>query len=190
MTGRSGHKIRRRVGYVPQLDSIDARMPMTVHDVVALGRYGRLGWFRRPGKRDKQVVNETLAMVGMTLLADRPVGQLSGGEQERAAIARCLTQEPELFLLDEPTAALDFRAKIDILELVKRIRSERDLTTVFVTHDLGFLPQTCDRVVLMKSGLICGDGLPEDVLTDDNLASLYDLPLQAVKRRREIGVCA
>ena len=124
----------------------------------------------------------------MSHLTQRPIGHLSGGEQQRVAIARCLAQEPELFLLDEPTASLDWKARTDILELVKLIHDLRQLTTLFVTHDLSSLPMACDRVVLMKEGLIWGEGPPEELLTDDNLSQLYDMPVSVVKARRQEAI--
>ena len=184
LTPGNGHSLRKRVGYVAQVQNIDPRMPMSVREVVMIGRYGLLGLFRRPGRRDWEVVDEVLELVGMTHLARRPIGHLSGGEQQRVAIARCLAQEPELFLLDEPTASLDWRAKTDILELVRLIHDSRHLTTLFVTHDLSSLPIACDRVVLMKDGLIWGEGSPEELLTDDNLSRLYDMPTSLVRQRR------
>jgi ABC-type cobalamin/Fe3+-siderophores transport system ATPase subunit len=123
-------------------------------------------------------------MVGMSHLADRPIGQLSGGEQQRVAIARCLAQEPEVFLLDEPTASLDWKAQTEILELVKRIHDERHLTTLFVTHDLDALPHTCDRVVLMKDGIIIAYGKPDDLVSTENLSRLYNLSPGVVEERR------
>ena len=107
-----------------QVENIDKRMPMSVREVVMIGRYGLLGLFHRPDKHDWAIVDAALEMVGMTHLAKRPIGHLSGGEQQRAAIARCLAQEPKIFLLDEPTASLDWKAQTDILELVKRIHDE------------------------------------------------------------------
>lgn len=184
LTPGNGHSLRKKVGYVPQVQNIDPRMPMNVREVVMIGRYGLLGLFRRPGRHDWKVVDEVLELVGMTHLARRPIGHLSGGEQQRVAIARCLAQEPELFLLDEPTASLDWRAKTDILELVKLIHDARHLTTLFVTHDLSSLPIACDRVVLMKDGLIWGEGSPEELLTDDTLSRLYDMPTSLVRQRR------
>ena len=185
LTPGNGHSLRKKVGYVPQVENIDPKMPMNVREVVMIGRYGLLGLLRRPGEYDWQIVDEVLELVGMTPLARRPIGHLSGGEQQRVAIARCLAQQPELFLLDEPTASLDWRAKTDILELVKLIHDSQHLTTLFVTHDLGSLPLACDRVVLMKDGLIWSEGTPAEMLTDDNLSRLYDIPLSAVKQRRE-----
>ncbi|MDO9332992.1 MAG: metal ABC transporter ATP-binding protein [Dehalococcoidales bacterium] len=177
------HELRRRVGYVAQIENIDPRMPMSVREVVMVGRYGLLGLFHRPGKHDWAIVDETLEMVGMTHLASRPIGHLSGGEQQRVSIARCLAQEPKLFLLDEPTASLDWKAQTEILELVKRIHNERHLTTLFVTHDLDALPHTCDRVVLMKDGLIIGDGTPDELISAESLSRLYNLPLSVVEER-------
>ncbi|MCX7912897.1 MAG: ATP-binding cassette domain-containing protein, partial [Dehalococcoidales bacterium] len=180
-----GHFLRKRVGYVAQIQQIDPRMPMSVREVAMIGRYGRLGLFRRPSGRDWEIVDRALELVGMGHLARRPIGHLSGGEQQRVAIARCLAQEPEIFLLDEPTASLDWKARTDILELVRRIHDLKGLTTLFVTHDLSALPLACDRVVLMKDGLIWGEGLPGALTTDEKLAELYDLSLDEVKRRRE-----
>lgn len=180
----SGHNLRKKIGYIAQAENIDPRMPINVREVTMIGRYGVLGFWKRPGHRDWEIVDEMLELVGMTHLAQRPIGHLSGGEQQRVAIARCLAQEPELFLLDEPTAALDWKAQVDILELVKRIHDSRRLTTLFVTHDLNCLPVACDRVVLIKEGLISADGPPGTLLTDSNLAQLYDVPVAEVARRR------
>jgi ABC-type cobalamin/Fe3+-siderophores transport system ATPase subunit len=148
-----------------------------------IGRYGLLGLFHRPDKNDWAIVDAALEMVGMTHLVNRPIGHLSGGEQQRAAIARCLAQEPKIFLLDEPTASLDWKARTDILELVKTIHDARHLTTLFVTHELETLPRTCDRVVLMKEGRIIGDGPPDKLISAENLSRLYDLPLDIIMER-------
>ena len=166
------------------MESIDIRMPMSVREAVTLGRYGQLGLLRRPGPRDRKIVEEMLNLVGIEPLASRPIGHLSGGERQRVAIARCLAQEPELFLLDEPTASLDWKAQIEILELVKRIHDERQMTTLFVTHDIEALPHTCDRVVLMKEGTIVGDGEPDKLVSSQSLSKLYGLPVEVVEERR------
>jgi ABC-type cobalamin/Fe3+-siderophores transport system ATPase subunit len=159
-------------------------MPMSVREVVMIGRYGVLGLFKKPGRRDWEIVDEMLELVGMSRLARRPIGHLSGGEQQRAAIARCLAQEPKIFLLDEPTASLDWKAQAEILELVKEIHDSRQLTTLFVTHDLDALPHTCDRVVLMKDGLIMADGAPNKLISNESLSRLFSMPLSVVEERR------
>ncbi len=180
----NGHSLRKKVGYVAQVENIDPRMPMSVREVAMIGRYGVLGLFRRPSRHDWEIVDEMLELVGMTHLAERPIGHLSGGEQQRVAIARCLAQEPELFLLDEPTASLDWKAQTEILELVKQIHEERNLTTLFVTHNLDALPHTCDRIVLMKNGLIAGDGAPDKLISTESISSLFDMPEQVVEKQR------
>lgn len=183
VTRNNHHELRKQVGYVAQVENIDPRMPMSVREVVMIGRYGLLGLFHNPDKNDWAIVDQMLELVGMAQLARRPIGHLSGGEQQRTAIARCLAQQPKIFLLDEPTASLDWKAQTDILELVKRIHDEQHLTTLFVTHDLDALPHTCDRVVLMKDGLIIGDGTPDSLISTESLSRLYDLPLEVVEER-------
>jgi ABC-type Mn2+/Zn2+ transport system ATPase subunit len=180
----AGGALRKRIGYVAQVENIDPRMPMNVRETVMLGRYGVLGLLRRPGRDDWRIVDQALALVGMSRLSKRPIGHLSGGEQQRAAIARCLAQEPALLLLDEPTASLDWNAQTEILAMVKQIHESRHLTTLFVTHDLDALPHTCDRVILMKDGLIAGDGTPDVLISPQSISRLYGLPLAAVEQRR------
>jgi ABC-type Mn2+/Zn2+ transport system ATPase subunit len=182
--GRGRHELRKQVGYVAQAVAIDKRMPISAREVVMIGRYGRLGLFRHPGRHDWQLVDEALEMVGMAHLSRRPIGHLSGGEQQRIAIARCLSQQPDIFLLDEPTAALDWKAQTEILELVKRIHRERHLTTLFVTHNFDALPHAFDRVVLLKDGLIAGDGPPDKIISTQTLSALYNLPSAVVEERR------
>jgi len=177
----NARQIRTRVGYVAQVQNIDPRMPIVVREVVMIGRCGRLGLLRRPSEADWEIVERMIELVGMSHLADRPIGHLSGGEQQRVAIARALVQEPDIFLLDEPTANLDWRAQREILELVKRIHMTRKLTTLFVTHDLNTLPRACDRVVLMKDGLIRGEGRPEEMLRENVLSELYDTPIRIIE---------
>jgi len=188
VTPGNGHSLRKKVGYMPQVERIDPRMPINVREVVMIGRYGLLGWWGRPGRYDWEIVDKALELVAMSHLAQRPIGHLSGGELQRVAIARCLAQEPQLLLLDEPTASLDWKAQSEILELVKRIHDLRHLTTLFVTHDLNCLPLACDRVVLMKDGLIWADGSPGELLTDENLSQLYDMPLSEVAQRRQDAI--
>ncbi|MBE0480447.1 MAG: metal ABC transporter ATP-binding protein [Dehalococcoidia bacterium] len=186
----NGQEVRKRIGYVAQAENIDPRMPMSVREVVMLGRYGQIGLLRKPGRHDWELVDEMLELVGMSHLACRPIGHLSGGEQQKTAIARCLAQEPEILLLDEPTASLDWKAQTEILGLVKLIHASKSLTTLFVTHDLGSLPISCDRVILMKNGRIWGEGSPERLLTDQNLGRLYDMPESAVREKRKEAVFA
>ncbi len=169
-----GHKVRKRVGYVRQIERIDPRLPITVRETVAVGLYGRLGWFKRLNAQHWQNVDKALEQVGMTHLAYRPIGHLSGGEYQRAAIARALTQAPEILLFDEPTASIDPKAQRDILSLIERLHHERNLTSLLVTHDLATLPAACRRIVLMKEGTLWKEGTREEMLKPTTLAQLYD----------------
>ena len=185
MSSADGTNVRKQTGYVAQLHNIDPRMPITVREVVMIGRYGRLGLFHRPGKADWELVDRLLELVGMSHLASRPIGHLSGGELQRMAIARCLAQEPEIFLLDEPTGSLDWRAQRELLDLVRDIHRSQQLTTLFVTHDLNSLPKACDRVLLMKEGRIWWQGAPSQALDERILAELYGAPVYIIRHEGE-----
>jgi len=177
VNGRNGIKLRRRIGYVAQVDNIDPRLPISVRETVMVGCYGRLGLFHRPAPAQWEAVDRVLKMVGIAHLSHRPIGHLSGGEYQRAAIARALIQQPEILLLDEPTASIDLQAQKEILGLIQLIHSEYHMTTLFVTHDLRQLPSICHRLVLMKEGKIWKQGSPESTLRDEILSQLYGAPV-------------
>lgn len=185
VNGSNGGRLRKRVGYVAQVQNIDPRLPINVKETVMVGCYGRLGLFHRPTEAQWHTVDRALEMVELTHLADRPIGHLSGGEQQRVAIARVLVQEPEIFLLDEPTASLDWRAQREILNLVRTIHDTYHMTTLFVTHDLNTLPRACHRVVLMKEGKIWHDGSAKLMLNGDILSRLYSTPISMVTHTNE-----
>ncbi|PIU55907.1 MAG: ABC transporter ATP-binding protein [Chloroflexi bacterium CG07_land_8_20_14_0_80_45_17] len=177
VNGRNGIRLRRRIGYVAQVENIDPRLPISVRETVMVGCYGRLGLFRRPTRAQWEDVDKVLEMVGMAHLSRRPIGHLSGGEYQRAAIARALVQQPEIFLLDEPAASIDPQAQGEILSLIQLIHSEYHMTTLFVTHDLRQLPSICQRLVLMKGGQIWKEGSPESMLKEEILSRLYGAPV-------------
>ncbi len=172
--GRDAHRVRRRVAYVPQVTRIDPRLPIKVRETVLAGCYGRLGWLRRPGAEEKREALEALDWVGAGHLAERPLGQLSGGEFQRVAIARALMQRPDVFLFDEPTASIDPRAQRDVLELIQHIHDTHHTTALYVTHELATLPQSCDRLLMMKDGRVWREGAPRDMLVDALLEELYE----------------
>lgn len=166
--------LRRRIGYVPQVHRIDPRMPISVREVVRLGACGRVGLLRRPGPLDERLVDSWIDRVGLGALAARPIGHLSGGEQQRAAIARALVQEPEILLLDEPTTGLDRTSRVEILNLLRAVHRERGMTTLLVTHAHRSAAALCDRVVLMKEGRIWAEGPTGTMLAAETLQRLYD----------------
>ena len=177
LNGRNRVNVRKRIGYVAQIERIDPRLPISVRETVMVGCYGRLGLFRRPTRAQWDTVDRVLEMVGIAHLRERPIGHLSGGEYQRAAIARALVQQPEIFLLDEPTASIDQKAQHEILSLIQLIHREYHMTTLFVTHDLTTLPPICQRLILMKEGKIWRQGSPESMLREDVLSQLYGAPI-------------
>jgi ABC-type cobalamin/Fe3+-siderophores transport system ATPase subunit len=186
----NANNLRKRVGYVAQMQNIDQRMPVSAWEMAMMGRYGIMGFFRNIRESDVSMVEEVLELVGMSHLATRPVGHLSGGELQRLSIAHSLVREPQILLLDEPTNSLDWKAQSEILQLVKFIHNLKHLTTLFVTHDISTLPLVCTKVVLMKEGIIWKSGDPVQILTDENLSYLYDLPISEVRRKRSEVIIA
>ena len=177
LNGRNSSHLRKRIGYVAQVENIDPRLPINVRETVIVGCYGRLGLFHRPTQAQWKTVDEVLEMVGIAHLAQRPIGHLSGGEYQRAAIARALVQQPDIFLLDEPTASIDRKAQREILSLIQLIHKEYHTTTLFVTHDLATLPSICERLILMKDGRIWQQGSPQSMLREEVLTQLYGAPI-------------
>jgi ABC-type Mn2+/Zn2+ transport system ATPase subunit len=177
LNGRNGNDLRKRMGYVAQVERIDPKLPINVRETVMVGCYGRLGLFRRPTRAQRETADEVLEMVGIAHLSQRPIGHLSGGEYQRAAIARALVQQPEIFLLDEPTASIDQKAQREILSLIQLIHRQYHTTTLFVTHDLRMLPSICDRLILMKDGNIWQQGNPQSMLKEEVLTQLFGAPV-------------
>jgi ABC-type Mn2+/Zn2+ transport system ATPase subunit len=169
--GRRGKPERGRIGYMPQSELVDWSFPVTVADVVLMGRYGKLGLVRRPGRRDREAAMAALERVRLADRARRRIGELSGGEQRRALIARALAQEAGLLLLDEPLAGLDATAQHDLLRLLEELRTEGK--TLFVaTHDLSCVAADFDHAVLLNRRLIAF-GRPEDVFTEEALSEAF-----------------
>ncbi len=175
--GGNGNALRKRIGYVAQVENIDPRLPINVRETVMVGCYGRLGLFHRPTRAQWENVDRVLDLVGMTHLSQRPIGHLSGGEYQRVAIARALVQQPEIFLLDEPTASIDPQSQREILSLIQLVHNQYHMTTLLVTHDLRALPAPCHRLILMKEGKIWRQGNPESMLKREILSQLYGTPL-------------
>ncbi|MCQ8897916.1 MAG: ABC transporter ATP-binding protein [Hadesarchaea archaeon] len=162
-------ELSRRVGYLPQ--GSPSSFPLTVFDTVLLGRRPHLGW--RVGERDLRVVSGLLEEMGMEGLALRYFGELSGGERQKVLLARLLAQEPEVLLLDEPTAHLDLRHQLEILGLLRRKAGERGITVVMALHDLNLASGFSDRVVLLHRGRVLASGRPGSVLTPSRLERVY-----------------
>jgi manganese/zinc/iron transport system ATP- binding protein len=163
---------RLKVGYVPQRSSVDWNFPVNVLDVVLMGTYGRLGWFRRPGRAERQLALECLDQVGLIGLEKRQIGQLSGGQQQRVFLARALAQQAEVYLMDEPMAGVDEPTEKVVLGLLQGLRSRGKLVLV-VHHDLRTVPEYFDDVVLLNTRLIA-HGPVATTFTPDNLRKTYE----------------
>jgi manganese/zinc/iron transport system ATP- binding protein len=180
---------RRIVAYVPQRGSVDWDFPTTVLDVVTMGRYGRLGWFRSPGRSDREAALEALRQVGIVELRDRQISQLSGGQQQRVFLARALVQDAEVYLMDEPFQGVDALTERAIVELLRDLRA-RGKTVVVVHHDLQTVPEYFDWVTLLNVRRIASGPVAE-VWTEANLRLAYggrmalfahELPAAAAER--------
>ena len=169
--GRPIAAMRAKVGYVPQRTAVDWDFPTTVLDVVMMGLYGRIGWLRRPGRAHREQAMAALAELGMQDYASRQISQLSGGQQQRVFIARALVQEAELYLLDEPLAAVDATTERVIMDLLQRLR-DQGRTIVVVHHDLTTVRRYFDWMVMMNVRII-GQGPVEKVFTAENLRAAY-----------------
>lgn len=167
------------IAYIPQRNQIDWSFPVTVSDVVMMGRAGRLGWWHRPRNTDRDAVRDYLSLVGLEELSDRRIGELSGGEQQRMFIARALAQEAELMLMDEVLAGCDLPSEREIFRILDRLR-ERRVTILMATHDLDQAATHFDRVMLLNRRLI-GMGHPESVFTPENLRETYGSHLRLVQ---------
>ncbi len=164
-------RVRQRVAYVPQRQQVDWDFPVTVGDVVAMGRYGRLPWWRRPRAVDRDAVDRALAQVDLTALRRRPIGALSGGQQQRVFLARALAQEAELYLMDEPFAGVDAATERHIVALLHQLR-DAGATVVCVHHDLATAATYFDDAVLLNRTLR-GYGPVATTLTTAQLQDTY-----------------
>jgi manganese/zinc/iron transport system ATP- binding protein len=167
---RGGEK-RNRIAYVPQSGSVDWDFPATALDVTVMGRYGLLGWFRRPGKKDREAALEALRQVGMENFASRQISQLSGGQQQRVFLARALVQEADIYFMDEPFKGVDAQTEKTIILLLKKLK-EQGKTIIVVHHDLQTVREYFDWVVLINISVVASGNVSE-VFNEENLARTY-----------------
>lgn len=171
MLGDAYEKRRREVAYVPQRGSVDWDFPTSALDVVMMGLYGRLGWIRRPGRREREQAMNALEKVGMQDFAKRQIRQLSGGQQQRVFLARALVQDAEIYLMDEPFQGVDATTERAIISLLRNLR-EQGKTLLVVHHDLQTVTEYFDHVLLLNVRRIASGPVP-DVFTEENLRLTY-----------------
>ena len=169
-----GEPLRRGAhgcGYVPQRESVDWEFPVSVLDVVKMGTYGRLGWFRRPGARERERAMHCLEQVGIADLAKRQISELSGGQQQRVFLARALAQDARVYLMDEPFAGVDAATEAAIFEVLRELRAS-GRTVVVVHHDLQTVEEYFDHVLLLHLRLVAAGSI-ETTFTRENLLATY-----------------
>jgi ABC-type Mn2+/Zn2+ transport system ATPase subunit len=181
-SGKRSRQTRLCIGYVPQLFPIDPAFPISASEVVMTGAIGRLGPFRSPGHREREKAMGLMEMMRVSHLADRPMGQLSGGERQKVSLARAILQEPDILLMDEPTANLDIAVQREVLILINEIHQREKLTFLFVTHDFTMLPAAIRRVILLNQGRIFFDGDARRAIASETLSGLFRYPIEIFER--------
>lgn len=189
--GESPQRGNRLIGYVPQRRTLDPDMPVRGRDLVTLGMEGGKWGFSLPGAshRQKLVVDAAVQSVQATAYADRPIGHMSGGEQQRLLLAQALVGKPRLLLLDEPLANLDLRNQEAITQLVARLARAERITVLLVTHDINPLLAVMDRVVYIAQGRV-SIGTTNEIITSETLSILYGAPVQVVRDDRGRYLCS
>ena len=177
--GGSGPGEHICIGYVPQRNRIDWRFPVSVFDVVMMGRVGKVGLLRWPGRRDRELVEQALEQVGMASMASRQIGELFGGQQQRVFLARMLAQEAELLLMDEPLSGLDMPSQEAILTILDSLRRQQ-ITTLVATHDLNQAAEHFPQMMLLNRRLVAY-GSPAEVLTPELLLLAYGSQMHMVQ---------
>ncbi len=159
------------IAYVPQSDEVDWNFPINVSDLVMMGRYGYMNFLRIPQAKDRQIVMDSLAKVGMEEFRSRQIGELSGGQKKRAFLARALAQAGKIILLDEPFTGVDVKTEKSIIDLLLQLRNTGH-TILVSTHDLTSISTFCDRVILLNRTILAS-GTTKDVFTEENLAMTF-----------------
>lgn len=181
--GKPLKEMLHRVGYVPQRESVDWDFPVTVMDVALMGTYGKLGLFRRAGKKERIIASEALDKVGMLPYANRQIGNLSGGQQQRVFLARALAQDSDLYFMDEPFAGVDAATERAIISLLQEMR-EKGKTVLVVHHDLQSAQQYFDMLVLLNMRLVAF-GKTQDIFTPELLHKTYGGKLTVLSEMAE-----
>jgi iron complex transport system ATP-binding protein len=171
-------EIAKKLGYVPQTAS--HTFPATVFDTVLIGRRPYIGW--RSSKKDTKTVVEVLKLMEIEDLAMRDFNELSGGQQQKVLIARALAQEASTLLLDEPTSNLDIQHQLEVMEIIKDLVTTKGISAIMAVHDLNLASRYTDKVLIMKRGRVFDAGSPYDVLTPENIMSVYNVEAEVINR--------
>jgi zinc/manganese transport system ATP-binding protein len=185
--GKTPKRGNNEIGYAPQHRTLEADLALRARDIVGFGLDGNQWGIALPNKNRDKHIEQALDEVDMLHLADMPVGQLSGGEQQRLLIAQALLTHPKILLLDEPLSNLDIIHSEEIVSLITKIARNRKMTVLLVTHDVNLLLPVIDRVLYMAN-THCAIGKPEEVITNENLTKLYGSPVEVIKAQGRLFV--
>ncbi|HLR21529.1 MAG TPA: ABC transporter ATP-binding protein [Tissierellaceae bacterium] len=174
-------ELAKELALVPQDTNIDYEF--VVEDIVMMGRYPYKGRFEKEDDNDYKIIDEALNMTNTTELRERLITEISGGERQRVIIAKALVQNPSIILLDEPTSNLDINHQIEILNLLKKLNEEEKTTVILVMHDINLAAQYSDEIILLNNGEILGEGIPETVITVENIKEAYNMEV-AIDRNK------
>jgi len=173
--------LRKHIGYIPQAAEYNAELPFTLRELVAMGRTSVKALLRRLNKEDYEIVDSWIERLDLSQRRSQTFRSLSGGEQQKALIARAMAQDPEILMLDEPCANLDFNWKYQITEIIEQLHRETKVTVVMVSHETSLLPSGCERAVLLHEGNILADGDIEEVLESEVLERAYQCRIEMLK---------
>ena len=169
--GDDSKKARQKIAYVPQKGDVNWDFPTTVLDVVIMGRYSHMGWFKRPSKEDKDIALNALKAMKMIKFKDRQISQLSGGQRQRVFLARAMAEEADIYIMDEPLQGIDIKTEALIMETIKNLQ-EKGKTFLIVHHNISTVPDYFDHVIMLNQ-TIQASGSVNDVLTEGNIKNTY-----------------
>jgi len=173
--------LRKRIGYIPQAAEYNAELPFTLRELVAMGRTSVKALLCPLNRKDYEIVDNWIEKLGLSERRSQTFRSLSGGEQQKALIARAMAQDPEILILDEPCSNLDFNWKYQITEIIEQLHCESRITVVMVSHETNLLPSACKRVVLLHEGNILADGDIEEVLESKVLEKAYQCRIEMLE---------
>ena len=169
--GDDSKKARQKIAYVPQKGDVNWDFPTTVLDVVIMGRYSHMGWFKRPSKEDKDIALNALKAMKMIKFKDRQISQLSGGQRQRVFLARAMAEEADIYIMDEPLQGIDIKTEALIMETIKNLQ-QKGKTFLIVHHNISTVPDYFDHVIMLNQ-TIQASGSVNDVLTEGNIKNTY-----------------
>lgn len=173
--------LRKHIGYIPQAAEYNAELPFTVNEVVAMGPTARKPLLQRLNSKDQETINYWINQVGLSDRENQTFRSLSGGQQQKALIARAMATEPGILMLDEPCSNLDFNWKYQITEMIDKLYQTNKMTVLIVCHEINLLPQSCDRIILLHDGKVVADGDKEQVINSQAISDAYQCEIQIVR---------